>query len=263
MKQRSSLWGSISVLIGVVIAILALVRGPWLMPLLITVFALWGLWVILTQLVPLRRAEAARRWDEKETQRVQEELTAANVPDTGVAQTLLCHVNHRISAQLKSAYPDARREWSVKNPALLAVQGGIGRIRVYGVPDFDFADVELDQRANLACALVRAVPSQQANVGEPQLGPSQQPVNPQVWYEVQGRKTLETLINDLASRGHSRLTLKEDGSICIKPVEGGADQVQSTFASFPPKVYWPQLVKVLEQEGLTAKEQDDCVAVSW
>ncbi len=84
-----------------------------------------------------------------------------------------------------------------------------------------------------------------------------------MWYEVQGRKTLETLIDDLASRGHNRLTLKEDGSICVKPVDGGADQVQSTFASFPPKVYWPQLVKVLEQEGITAKVQDDCVAVSW
>ena len=263
MKQKSSLWGSISILIGVVIAILALVRGPWLTPLLITVFALWGLWVILTQLVPLWRSENARRQDEKETQRVQEELTAANVPDMRVAQTLLRHVNHRISAQLKSAYPDARWEWIMKNPALLAVQGGIGRIRVYGVPDFDFADVELDQRANLSCALVKAVPDQQANAGEAQPGPAQQPIDPQVWYEVQGRKTLETLIGDLASRGHSRLTLKEDGNICVKTVEGGADQVESTFASFPPKVYWPRLVKVLEQEGLTAMVQDDCVAVSW
>jgi len=114
-------------------------------------------WVILAQLVPLWRAEAARRQDEKETQRVQEELVAANVPDTGVAQTLLRHVNHRISAQLKSAYPDVRWEWIVKNPALLAVQGGIGRIRVYGIPDFDFADVELDQRANLSCAIISGV----------------------------------------------------------------------------------------------------------
>lgn len=263
MKQKSSLWGSISILIGVVIAILALVRGRWLAPLLITVFALWGLWVILAQLVPLWRAESVRRQDEKKAQRDQEELTAANVPDMGVAQTLLRHVNHRISAQLKSAYPDARWEWIVKNPALLAVQGGIGRIRVYGVTDFDFADVELDQKANLACALVKAMPNRQADMGEVQPGPAQQPVDPLVWYEVQGRRTLETLIGDLASRGHSRLTLKEDGSICVKPVEGGTDQVQSTFASFPPKVYWPQLVKVLEQEGLAAAVQDDCVAVSW
>ena len=34
MKRSSPLWGSVSVLIGVVIAILALVRGAWLVPLL-------------------------------------------------------------------------------------------------------------------------------------------------------------------------------------------------------------------------------------
>ena len=33
MKRSSPLWGSVSVLIGVVIAILALVRGAWLVPL--------------------------------------------------------------------------------------------------------------------------------------------------------------------------------------------------------------------------------------
>lgn len=32
MKRSSPLWGSVSVLIGVVIAILALVRGAWLVP---------------------------------------------------------------------------------------------------------------------------------------------------------------------------------------------------------------------------------------
>ena len=44
MKRSSPLWGSVSVLIGVVIAILALVRGAWLVPLLLLVFTAWGLW---------------------------------------------------------------------------------------------------------------------------------------------------------------------------------------------------------------------------
>ena len=45
MKRSSPLWGSVSVLIGVVIAILALVRGAWLVPLLLLTFTAWGLWV--------------------------------------------------------------------------------------------------------------------------------------------------------------------------------------------------------------------------
>ena len=52
MKRSSPLWGSVSVLIGVVIAILALVRGAWLVPLLLLTFAAWGLWVVMFQLQP-------------------------------------------------------------------------------------------------------------------------------------------------------------------------------------------------------------------
>jgi hypothetical protein len=42
MKRSSPLWGSVSVLIGVVIAILALVRGAWLVPLLLLTFTVGG-----------------------------------------------------------------------------------------------------------------------------------------------------------------------------------------------------------------------------
>lgn len=52
MKRSSPLWGSVSVLIGVVIAILALVRGAWLVPLLLLTFTAWGLWVVIFQLQP-------------------------------------------------------------------------------------------------------------------------------------------------------------------------------------------------------------------
>ena len=52
MKRSSPLWGSVSVLIGVVIAILALVRGAWLIPLLLLTFTAWGLWVVMFQLQP-------------------------------------------------------------------------------------------------------------------------------------------------------------------------------------------------------------------
>ena len=52
MKRSNPLWGSVSVLIGVVIAILALVRGAWLVPLLLLTFTAWGLWVVMFQLQP-------------------------------------------------------------------------------------------------------------------------------------------------------------------------------------------------------------------
>ena len=54
MKKTSTLlWGSISILIGAVIAVLALVRGKWQLPLLISCFALWGLWLIFALLLSI------------------------------------------------------------------------------------------------------------------------------------------------------------------------------------------------------------------
>ena len=61
MKKESPLWSSISLLIGIVIAILALVRGRMLLPLLLAVFALWLLWWLLTQALPLWRNNRAYR----------------------------------------------------------------------------------------------------------------------------------------------------------------------------------------------------------
>ena len=61
MKKESPFWSSISLLIGIVIAILALVRGRILLPLLLAVFALWLLWWLLTQALPLWRNNRADR----------------------------------------------------------------------------------------------------------------------------------------------------------------------------------------------------------
>lgn len=159
-------------------------------------------------------------------------------------------------------YPNARWEWTAHNPALLAIQGGIGRIRIYGVEDYEYADVELDRQGNLSCSLVRRMADQQSPDGET---PSSSGVtlDPRIWYEQQGRQTLEMLIADLDSRGYKHLNLNEDGSICTALDGADEETVQSSFSSFPPKVYWPQLVKVLEQEGLAATVQTDCVSVAW
>lgn len=80
-------------------------------------------------------------------------------------------------------------------------------------------------------------------------------------YETQGRSVLEALISDLNSRGHSKLTLREDGDICI---EQGEDAVsQEHLNNFPQKVYWPRLAEVLESNGLAAEVTAQGIQVSW
>ena len=242
MKQKKTIGGSIGLLIGVVIAILALVRGTWLVPLLIGTFAVWGLWLLVTQVFPRQTARKPQQAEPFNRQ---------------LAQTLLHHVNYRVSDCLKAGYPDARWEWMMRDPALFVAQGGTGRIRVTGIPDYEYADGTVDQGGKLTCLLVKMSPV------EKPAPPNQQPVEPQQWYEAQGRQTLGTLVADLDSRGHNALTVQEDGSICISPKGDGTEVKQAVLANFPAKDLWPKLVEILKQEGLAATVQGDCIAVTW
>ena len=269
MKQKNPMWASTSILVAAVLAIIAFVRGNWQIPLLVGVFAIWGLRIFMILGLPALRVRR-NRWEqkrkdldaEKGRKKAEAERNAAE-NDPEAAQALLRHVNHRISDQLKALYPEARWEWKTKNPTLLAIQGGIGRIRVYGVPEYEYADVELEQSGMLSCSLVKRLAppsSEQEPLPQP---PNQQDVDPQVWYERQGRKTLETLIADLDSRGHHCLFLKEDGSICVRPMEGDEETVQDTLKDFPEKRLWERLVKVLEDAGLAAVAREDCITIAW
>ena len=65
MKSDKALWGSISILVGAVIAILALIRGVWQTWLLIGVFTLWGLWVVAVLLRPYMQQAKRRRMREQ------------------------------------------------------------------------------------------------------------------------------------------------------------------------------------------------------
>ena len=255
MNQKNSLGNSISILIGVVIAILALLRGPMQTVLLLVTFALWGLWVMLTLLRPAWRANRAYRSREERAAKEQEAFSGTNL-----AGLLLCHVNYRVSDYLRGVYPNARWEWTMSDPVLFIAHGGTGRIRLYGVPDYEYADVTLDQKGSLRCSLVKIVPVQDSGQG---ISSGQPSPDPSVWYELEGRAVLDTLIADLRSRGHSSLTLNEDGSVSVQQSADGRKTTKHTFATFPEKAYWPRLADTLAQEGLSANVQDSRIVVSW
>jgi hypothetical protein len=269
MNQYKTLWGSISILLGAVIAILALVHGSWQVWLLLGVFTIWSLWVVGIMLLPYMKQAKRRKLRRQQEELQQAQGIMANtfqIPEINdpVDQILLRHVNHRISAYLRAAYPDTKWEWCEKEPEKLVAHGGTGRIRVFGIPDFNYADVKLDQQAHINCAMVKIVPLAQMQNGtmdRSELPPNQQPVDPQIWYEVQGRQVLENLIADLHSRGHSNLTLKEDGNICIRQED--QEVSKDSFKSFPARVYWPRLVQVFEKEGLAASVTASGIEVSW
>ena len=269
MNHDKGLWGSVSILIGAVIGMLALARGSLQVWLLLGVFTLWGLWVVAFLLLPYMRQAKRRSIRRQQDKKRQAEGIAPvfQIPEVDgepMELLLLRHVNHRISAYLQAAYPKVTWEWCEKQPEKLIQHGGVGRIRIFGVEDFDHADIKVDQKANISCDMIKIVPLSKAGQpgnAEEQIPPNQQPVDPQIWYEIQGRKVLESLMADLNSRGHSSLTLSEDGDVCIE--QGNEDTVQEHLSGFPGKVYWPRLVQVFERNGLAAEITAKGVLVSW
>ena len=87
--------------------------------------------------------------------------------------------------------------------------------------------------------------------------------DPQIWYELQGRRVMEALIADLNSRGHSSLMVNEQGKIVTHPGGGREEVSRNAFAEFPKKDLWPRLAQVLEQEGLHTDVRDQGLLVSW
>lgn len=258
-KSKNLLWGSLPVLIVAVIAILAFVRGKWELPLLVAAFTLWGLWAVWKLLIPAWQESGVRSAQaEKAEQRASEASVPAG-PDPALVNLLLLHTNYRISAFLTGYYPNVRWEWKVANPGRFVVTGGMGRIRVYGIPDYDYADVTLDQKARLNIVLLKIAPVGAAAPA----APDTPAFNPQAWFEMQGRELLTRVITELDSRGHKKAFLKEDGSLCVQPLEGGGEIVADTFPSFPEKVYWSRLAEVLKQNGLAATVMDHYIQVAW
>lgn len=277
MKKKKSLWSGISLLIVAVLAITAFIRGGAQMWLLAAAFTAWPVWAIVYFLVPyikelIHKYEARRIRRKCEKQDARETQISTTQESGSINHVLLRHVNFRISAYLQSIYPDATWEWREEFPEQIIADGGTGRIKLFGVPDFNYADVTFTQNADIRCALMNVAPlaklctNQSAGeiqeASEAALVPQKQnPVDPQVWYEMQGRKVLETLITDLHSRGHSSLTIRENGDIVIRQADSKI--VKSSLENVPEKTYWARLCKVFECEGMAADITDSGILLSW
>ena len=279
MRRKKSLWSGVSILIVAMLAITAFVRGNAQVWLLAIAFTLWSVWACLYYLVPYIKDELHRREARRIRKKCEQQdakrpsFTIPEVSDP-INLVLLRHVNYRISAYLQSVYPDATWEWREEFPERIVAKGGTGRIKLFGVEGFNFADVTFDQNAGIDCALVNVVPMAQRTTSEAPVAkatdtaeetvtvPKQKnSVDPQVWYEVQGRKVLEALITDLHSRGYNSLTIRENGDIAIKQAD--SEKVRTAFESVPEKTYWARLCKVFEREGMAANITDGGILLTW
>lgn len=277
MKQKSTWGAGASSLLIAVLAVMAFIRGPLQIWFLTGVFAVWAIWMLTAALLSNRTWIQAKvnayqrkrqRWaDRRNTSQPPQMFEIPGKMDDCVGLVLLRHVSYRITSYLKSAYQDVTWEWCDSAPEKIIAGGGTARIKLFGVADFNFADVMFDQNANIDCDMMRIVPLAKLNqsvqgteADKPVPSPAQ-PLDPAVWYDLQGRQVLETLVADLNSRGSNSLTIKENGDISVKQAD--TEVTKDKFKSFPAKVYWPGIAKVMESAGLAAAVEDNGIVVSW
>lgn len=269
MNDKPSLWNSVSLLVVATFIIATLFKGNIQIWLYGITYAIWFIFAIVKFLIPYikkkKKVFEARHIREKyeaDESKIKV-VTFDNLTDSA-GMVLLRHVNFRISSYLKSVYPDATWEWLEKIPEQLVIKGGTGRIKVYGIPDFNYADITFSQDAEINCSLLKVSPLMPTESVVQTEIPKQEhkiPIDPQIWYEKQGRVVLENLITDLNSRGHNSLVLKDDGKIVI--IQSDKEIKQGLLENMPEKLYWEQLLKVFQSEGIAAQIIDDGILLSW
>ena len=262
MKKKKSLGVGWSILLlSFTISLIAiLIPNGYQGATLFFVVMAWNVWVVSTKLYPYLRRKAclrAERKAHKEEIQIQQNITQAKAMENA----LQLHVNHRITECLHKIYPNATWAWMEKDSMQLILQGGIGRIRVNGVEHYEHADVKIEPMGKITCSMVNQVPASKNPKTEQRSSPAPMPLNPQIWYEKQGRNVLLNVITDLHSRGHASLTVADDGSIIIQENEEAVKI--SRLIDFPTRSYWNQLVQVFQREGLAAKIEPKGLQLTW
>lgn len=263
MRRFQKLKSSAIALLIAVLAITCFTRGVLQLSLYIAAFSVWSVYAFISFIVPLIKRYNYRR----EVKRIVNEKPSKDANKDNyerLSYLLLCHVNHRITGYIQSTYPNATWAWRTDKPAYIMANGGTGRIELFGVKEYNFADISFDNDAKIDCSLLKIVSLKQAAQTEckdASADVTKSEIDPQVWFEKSGRVVLKNLIAELGSRGHSTLTIRDDGSCVVK--QGEKEIEVSHLEAFPERVYHPKLIKVFAGAGIAAKTVDAGLAVNW
>ena len=180
---------------------------------------------------------------------------------------ILQHIRLRITDKLKSAYAEATWQWD-KEPDLHDILAGkIFRILVENMESYTHADISFDRfgRIHVEPMTIGAFsPAEsKADADDADTPAPEEPavVDVRVWYELIGQKILTEQITELHAKGHSKLTIMENGDITVKNQK--KDILKATLDSFPAQNYWQELVSILAEDQLTAKITGNSLQVSW
>jgi len=181
--------------------------------------------------------------------------------------TLIRHVNYRITEKLKGVFPEVSWSWCHKDPAALAQTGGTARIRTFNAGGHEFADVEFSPNGNFRICLVMVTELGGAKKPAPKAAAEATEetdpdgINLFDWYEISASAVIRATIDEVNARGHQILYIDASGDVFTK--EGENNVRQGKIGFMPSVKLWGDLVPLFAEDDVVAAIDGDVLALTW
>lgn len=176
---------------------------------------------------------------------------------------MLRHINFRITEKLQGAFPSAVWRWETAKPLEQAVKGSLARIRLSGVPDWNFADVRFERSGRLRLEMLSLRPIEEIGQQQAKSAPAADgdAVNLRDWYDLSASAVVRATIDEVYTRGYRELRIAEDGALYV--LEQQEQVKQGRLSYLPGKKLWADLVPFFEEDDITATVEEDAILLTW
>ena len=192
----------------------------------------------------------------------EDEALYAPTAELGMVRIHLCH---RISDNLRRAYPNMSWEWADADITDFLLCGGTTRIKTWGTDVYTHADVTLDNHAKLHLAMLIIEPLEELLNRTASMPEDTNPavsIDVAAWYSAHGSTILHAVIQDINAHGYQELTIRENGDI-IHTKSDNTEVVSGTMPAFIPKTVWDKFIALLEVDEMKASIVGDGIQVVW
>lgn len=183
--------------------------------------------------------------------------------DPETEAVMLRHINFRITEKLQGAFPSAVWRWETEKPLEQAVKGGSARIRLSGVPDWNFADVRFERSGRIRLEMLSLRPIEEIGQQQAKSAPAADgdAVNLRDWYDLSASAVVRATIDEVYTRGYRELRIAEDGALYV--LEQQEQVKQGRLSYLPGKKLWADLVPFFEEDDITAMVEEDDILLTW
>lgn len=182
--------------------------------------------------------------------------------DPEMEGVMIRHINFRITEKLQGAFPSAVWRWETEKPLEQAMKGGSARIRLSGVPDWNFADVLFERSGRIKLEMLSLRSLEEIGRQEAKSTPAADgdAVNLRDWYDLSASAVVRATIDEVYTRGYRELRIAEDGALYV--LEQQEQVGQGRLSYLPGKKLWPDLVPFFEEDDITATVEEDDILLT-